>query len=310
MFSTGADLPPTSHSKLRSRLFIQSVIIKAIHDFFEEEGFIQIPPISITRLSSNFDNTEESKDLIIKYYGQNLRLTKSMVLHNQISLAEGLDKIYSLYSNIRLQTPEPDDENPVSIEFSSLDFEMRNTDFNEVTKITERLLRRIRIDVLTKARYELDNLSHSLPEWEGNFPAYSRYDLEIMYDNWLTDASRDHQLPFWVTSLAPYFYDKEDPEQDALHFQNALLVMPKGYNPICRVGQRENRYEKLLQNMENLGISKFSFSDYLLKISEREIPPSSGGSLDIDNIVQYFIGSKSIEDLQIFRRVSGDEITI
>ncbi|MDH5644573.1 MAG: hypothetical protein OEZ01_01115, partial [Candidatus Heimdallarchaeota archaeon] len=64
---------------MKAILKIQSVALKAIHDFFEEENFIQLLPVMLSRYTDPLlDGDKKLEPAEINYNGQKLKLTQSM----------------------------------------------------------------------------------------------------------------------------------------------------------------------------------------------------------------------------------------
>jgi len=87
-------------------LKIQTTIIKAIEDFMISKGFVQLMPIITSKITDPLGPDPGSSIValpIIKYYDMELVLTQSMILHKQLALLTGLEKIFIMSPNIRLE---------------------------------------------------------------------------------------------------------------------------------------------------------------------------------------------------------------
>ena len=75
----------------------------------------------------------------IDAYGTRLKLMHSMILHKQFAIAMGLEKIFVLSPNIRLEERDRDDGRH-AYEFTQIDLEMAFVDEDEIMEVVEKLL--------------------------------------------------------------------------------------------------------------------------------------------------------------------------
>src|SRR5687768_786960 len=87
--------------RMKARLKIQDVALKAIHDFMEREGVTQLLPVLLSPVTDPLNHSVY--DARIEYAGQSLQLTKSMILHKQAALVAGVDRLYIMSPNVRLE---------------------------------------------------------------------------------------------------------------------------------------------------------------------------------------------------------------
>ena len=95
--------------KRTALLRIQTEVLKALHDSLYNRGFIQLMPVILSPITDPLNHSVY--DASIHYSKQQLQLTKSMILHKQLTLsmsrAEG---IYIVSPNVRLETEEKGQE--------------------------------------------------------------------------------------------------------------------------------------------------------------------------------------------------------
>jgi len=270
------------NQKVVSRIKIQTAILKAIHDFLEEQQFSQILPHTLPNLTQqivNLDNHEQSDHL-----NSGHQESDSMVISHQMLIGNlEMDKIYSI-SSATSSSYHP----------AHLDLEFSNIDFDNVTMFLERLLRRIKIDLETKASDSLRDLQSINDVWNGTFPVLSSHDIELEFgDDWQSEATSELNLPFFVTCVTPKFYDSLDKERNGNHYLNFELYIPHQPKPIVRGGQREYVYGNLINQMKMLNINRFYYSNYLIYTSNGGLRPTSGASVNLDNLISSFIGNLS-----------------
>jgi len=93
------------HQSTLPRLRVQTVALKAIHDYMEEQGVLQLMPVMLSSVTDPLCHSVY--DARIEYLGQQLSLTKSMLLHKQAAfVAQELEKLYIVSPNVRLEKEE------------------------------------------------------------------------------------------------------------------------------------------------------------------------------------------------------------
>ena len=83
---------------------IQTTVIKTIENFMISRGFLQLMPVITANITDPLGPDPGSAIVAIpkiKYYNKELVLTQSMILHKQLALLSGADKIFIMSPNIR-----------------------------------------------------------------------------------------------------------------------------------------------------------------------------------------------------------------
>ena len=164
--------------ELSDVLKIQSCALKAVHDYMFSKGVRQIMPIILSPITDPLSH--DVFDAGISYLGQDLQLTKSMILHKQIALMhDGYDAIYAVSPNIRLEKDKP----PLRhlLEFSQVDFEFRDRTKADVMHFLEGLFVHMLSFVTTECTEELKKLGRRLSVPKIPFKIYDRDVVEEKY---------------------------------------------------------------------------------------------------------------------------------
>ena len=161
-------------------LRIQTAILKATHDFMSEKQVIQLLPVIISPITDPLCHSVF--DAKIKYYQQELHLTKSMILHKQISLiSEDRKGVYIISPNIRLEKRSCKDSGRHLIEFSQVDFEFKDAKKEDIMKFMEELTSDVFTKVKKECKDELKKLKRSLRIPSLPFKDYSKPELIEKY---------------------------------------------------------------------------------------------------------------------------------
>lgn len=306
-------MDPESLERLKAILKVQTVAIKAIHDYFEEKNFLQLMPVILSKYTDPISTGSEPglNPGKIVYQNQELKLTQSMILNKQVAIGSGIDKLYIFSPNVRLEDPDKFYTGQHLIEFTQVDFEVADAEMVDIFKLVEGLLRRSYIDIKNKASEELSFLRRKISPWKENFPVFTSHELMERYgENWIKESSKDQNTPFFVTCFNRYFYDKLDEEQQGTHYKNYNLVYPEGYGVGLSGGEREYDFERIMDRMKSLGLSRYDYHEYLLRSQAGLIVPSAGAGLGLERMIRYFTGVEHIGDIQLFRRIPGELINL
>lgn len=283
-------------------LEVQTAIIHTLTDCFNENGFRWMLPVMLSFVTDPLWPEPSSTQMTapeVEIYGKKMKLMHSMILHKQIAVSMGLDRIFILSPNIRIEKPERDDGHH-AYEFTQLDFEIAFGKMFEVMQLVEDAICRVASAVRKPAweRFERD-----IPVFQRPFKVYTMEEVIREYGS-DRELSKISTQPFWITDISREFYDKED---DAMpgHCLNYDLVMPEGYGEVLSGGEREYEYEKIITKLKRSNLSPSNFWPYLEIAKKGLLKPSAGGGIGIERLVRYFTGMAHIEDVQVFPRVPG-----
>ena len=124
------------------------------------------------------------------------------------------------------------------------------------------------------------------------------------------NLSKIEKEPFWIVDIKRYFYDKED-DNNPGHFLNYDLILPEGYGEVLSGGEREYRYQKILERMkelENMGKDLSMYKNYLEVARMGLLKPSAGGGIGVERMLRFLCGKKDIKEVQLFPRIPGEEV--
>ena len=300
--------------KQKAIIRIQSIALKAVHDFFFDKDYEQLMPVILSPITDPLGPDPGSSVIKvgeIEYLGQKLQLTQSMILHKQIAIGMGIDKFYIISPNVRLEDARRADTGVHAFEFSQIDFEIRGAKMKDIFRLVEQLLRKVIRRVKTLAKEELEVLGREFPEWNRQFSQYSTHELEEKYGpDWEYLASVEETTPFWVICHKREFYDKVDRESEGEHYLNYDLYYPEGYLEALSGAEREHEYGYLLERIAADGFKLDMFEGYLTRAAEGKLFASAGGGLGVERLIRYLVGADHIRDVMTFPRIPGETLTI
>ena len=283
---------------------IQTEVIDYMTGFFVSKGFKWLLPVMLSSITDPLwpdpAATEALKPPEIEAYGGKLRLMHSMILHKQLAVAMGIDKLFILSPNIRLEGREADDGKH-AYEFTQLDFEIAYATMDDVMSLIEEAIS----GLFKEARkWEiLEELGREVPKAK---PPFKRFTLEEIKAEFGDEdkASEAMDEPFWITDIEREFYDREDPERPG-HFRNYDLYLPWGYGEVLSGGEREWEYDIIVRKMKKAGISLEAFKPYLEVAKAGLLKPTAGAGIGMERLVRFIVGAKHIAEVQPFPRIPG-----
>lgn len=291
---------------------ITSEVLGYCTGFFHKKGFVQLMPVILSPITDPLGPDPGStviKTGEIEYLGQRLSLTQSMILHKQIAVKGGVEKLFVISPNVRLEHPKRKESGKHLFEFSQLDFEIKGAKKEEVYALVEELMRGVAGHAGVSCKEELAMLGRKLPGFDGKFPVYSTHELaEKFGDDWETRASLAHGSPFWAECHKREFYDREDPQKPG-HYLNYDLIYPEGFGEALSGAEREHEYGRIIGRIGKDGLKRERYAPYL-ELAKGGLVPSAGGGFGIERLVRYLTGAPHVGDVQLFRRVPGEPVSV
>jgi asparaginyl-tRNA synthetase len=289
--------------KRRHILRVQSAALKAIHDYMYRKGVVQAMPIILSPETDPLNHPHFSAT--VEYYGQRLHMTKSMILHKQLSLLnDGIDSIYFMSPNVRLEEGRLRETGRHLFEFTQVDIELKNRTKEDFMKFTDGMIAAVCRFVARECRTDLDALGRQLRIPRLPLKVYESDDLrKKMGEDFERISSERAKDPFWIKNYRREFYDKEDKERRG-YYHNYDVMWPEGYGEALSGGEREWEHEE----MNERNTDKKAFETYLSISGRGIIPKTVGGGLGIERMVRYLTGQNHIRDVTLFPRVPGEKI--
>ena len=292
-------------------LKIQTTVLTRMQEFMVKKGFIQLMPVITAKVTDPLGPDPDSSIIAfpkIKYYDEELFLTQSMILHKQLSLLTGAERIFIMSPNIRFERRDRYKTGKHLFEFTQMDFEVAYGTMEEIMSLTEELVKYVIESVVKENAEDLEVLGRSLKVPSTPFKVYTTHEMIDKYGpDWEIRASLDHTEPFWVICHKREFYDREDPERPG-HYRNYDLIYPEGFGEALSGGEREWEYDRIISRIRRDGLDPRRFETYLQVAREGLLIPSAGAGIGVERFVRYITGARHIGDIQPFRRVPGERV--
>ncbi len=298
--------------KMKACAALTSGVLRHTAEFFHGNNFTQLMPVILSPITDPLGPDPGSsviKTGEIEYLGSKLQITQSMILHKQIAVSMGIGKLFIISPNVRLEHPRRRESGRHLFEFSQVDFEIAHAKSEDVFLLMESYLVSLFSYVSKEHATELALLGRELPAIAGPFPKYTTHELASKYgDDWEIAASLDSTGPFWALCHRREFYDKEDPHEPG-HYLNYDLLYPEGFGEALSGAEREHDYGIIMRKIGRDRLDKSRYLPYL-SLAEKGLTPSAGGGFGVERLVRFLAGADHVGDVQLFRRVPGEEILV
>ncbi|RCJ00502.1 asparagine--tRNA ligase [Metamycoplasma hominis] len=327
------EIPQLRHrtSLFRAIMLIRNSLMFEIHKYFQSKGFLNLSsPIITSNDGEGAGETllvdDESKDYFFK---QKAFLGVTGQLHAE-SYAEGFKKVYTFGPTFRAENSHTSRH---LAEFWMMEPEVAFCDLKGIIEITDDMLKNVIANTLKNYREEmkfLDSLQNNkLIESLNNFinkklTIIEYKDVVENLKNYVDkfeekdiffgmDLASEHEKflaeniikgPVAVINYpkdikAFYMYQNDDGKTVA-----AFDLLVPGIGELVGGSQRENRYQKLVDRINELKITQETLQWYL-DLRRFGYAPSSGFGLGFERLVMYVTGTSNIRDVIPFPRVAG-----
>ncbi|WHF53663.1 asparagine--tRNA ligase [Mesomycoplasma ovipneumoniae] len=322
------------HFRHRTRLFrvimrLRSSLFYEIHKFFRRQGFINFSAPILTSndgegAGETFIVDDEEKD----FFNKKTTLGVTGQLHAE-AYALGFKKVYTFAPTFRA---ERSNTRKHAAEFWMIEPEVAFFDLDEIIELATKLLQKVIKAVIIRNKDEFaflekvgdKNLRRRLIQFCDSQVAQVTYEQAIKLLSEHIDKFEEKNLFFgadlkteherflseqifrapvvvinYPKSLKAFYMHQNDDEKTVAAFD---LLVP-GIGELIGGSQREVRYEKLLERMNELNMKVEDFQWYL-DLRKFGNPGSSGFGLGFERLLMFVTGIDNIRDVIPFPRTN------
>ncbi|MFU0909141.1 asparagine--tRNA ligase [Mesomycoplasma ovipneumoniae] len=322
------------HFRHRTRLFrvimrLRSSLFYEIHKFFRRQGFVNFSAPILTSndgegAGETFIVDDEQKD----FFNKKTTLGVTGQLHAE-AYALGFKKVYTFAPTFRA---ERSNTRKHAAEFWMIEPEVAFFDLEEIIELATKLLQKVIKAVIIRNKDEFaflekvgdKNLRRRLIQFCDSQVAQVTYEQAIKLLSEHTDKFEEKDLFFgadlkteherflseqifrapvvvinYPKSLKAFYMHQNDDEKTVAAFD---LLVP-GIGELIGGSQREVRYEKLLERMNELNMKVEDFQWYL-DLRKFGNPGSSGFGLGFERLLMFVTGIDNIRDVIPFPRTN------
>ncbi len=290
--------------RIKKMLKVKSEIRRAMADFLNGKGFLEISPVIISLETDPLCHTTFKTDF--EYYGGRYQLTQSMILHKMIA-ALCHDKIFAFSPNIRLEEKELVDTGKHLIEFTQLDLEVSHASREDLLKLGEELITHVISVIKKNCEGELKFFDRNLKVPQIPFKRIKYKDAYNKYGKTFENVlSKENEEPFWLIDIPVErreFYDKENPNIPGI-LLDMDLIYPEGYGEGLSGGEREHKEERIIERIKKQGLAIKDFKLFL-EFAKRGLPPCGGFGIGLERLTRFICGLDSVEEATLFPKPPG-----
>ncbi|MBM4303959.1 MAG: asparagine--tRNA ligase [Deltaproteobacteria bacterium] len=297
------------HATLR----IRDRFVKAVRDFFDQEGFTLIDTPIFTPAACEGTSTLFETE----YFGEKAYLSQSGQLYGEAA-AMAFGKVYCFGPTFRAEKSKTRRH---LTEFWMIEPEVAFNDLDDNMRLAERFLEYTVQYVLKECAFELTTLGRDttkLQNVKAPFPRVS-YDeaIEILKRkghsvNWGDDfgapeesaVSEDFDRPIFIHRFPAQikaFYMKPDPQNPKLAL-GCDCIAPEGYGEIIGGGQREEDIEALRKRLHEHDLKEENF-DWYLDLRKYGSVPHAGFGLGLERTIAWICGLDHLREAAAFPRL-------
>ena len=292
---------------------IRAEMLRSVRDAFRALDCTEIntPKIVAT-------GTEGGTELFpVTYFGREAFMNQSPQLFKQLMVGSGLERVFEIGPIFRAE----EHNTPRHLnEATSIDFESAFYDHTEAMDACEKVVKSAYEGIAENCEQELETLGLA-EEFEvpaGEFPRISYEDAiervnatgeldEVLVwgDDLSTEAEhalgqdvgKHYFVTDWPSEIKPFYIkDHDDDEEVSTGFDMMHPTME-----LVSGGQREHRYEHLVEGFEQQGLDPEAF-EYYTKMFRYGMPPHAGWGLGGERLLMTMLGLDNIREAVLFPR--------
>jgi len=298
--------------EVRAVFEVKSLILRLIDEYLIKQGFVEVFTPKIVASGAEGGATLFQID----YFGRPAYLAQSPQLYKQMLMSTGLDRVFEMGPAFRA---EPSDTIRHVSEFISFDAEMAHIhSMRDVLDVLEGCVQYAVEGVAREGAEMIAKIGTEVRVPKTPYPMVSYADaldmvvsegLDLkMGDDLGTEgekalgdimAEKGYDI-YWITEYpeeAKPFYIME---KDGSPFSFSFDLDYRGQE-IASGGQREHRYDRLVERMRKKGLDPTSF-DFYLNAFAFGMPPHGGWGLGIERLVQKMLNLPNIRETILFPR--------
>ena len=303
---------------------IRSTIVKAIRDWLDDNGFLNVDTPILTPSACEDTTTLFETD----YFGTPAFLAQSGQLYNEADIA-AFGKVYCFGPTFRAEKSKTRRH---LMEFWMVEPEVAFCDLNGIMEVEEQFVSYIVQTTLSERAMELKALGRDVARLEKVIPPFPRIsyddaldvikqvrdrtdDLEqkkLLEIEWGTDFGSPHETavaesfekPVFVhhyPAVFKAFYMEPTPGRPEL-CESVDLLAPEGYGEIIGGGQRMSRVEDLENAITKHNLLRDAYAWYI-DLRKYGSTPHSGFGLGVERTVSWICGLDHIRETIPFPRM-------
>ncbi|MEK6897478.1 MAG: aspartate--tRNA(Asn) ligase [Nanoarchaeota archaeon] len=296
---------------------IQAKIIEGMQEYLNKNGFLQVFTPSLIGAAS-----ESGSDVFeVKYFETKAYLRQDPQLHRQLTVAGGIEKIYDIGPSWRAEKSNTikhlTEHRTCAVEMAFIDSE------RDVMRVEEKVITSTFEKVNKECKRELEILGVKLKIPKMPFPEINFPEVYEILAKMGKKTKVGEDLDAEGEKLLWQHVQKKYPGVE-FYFLNKFPFKVKPFYVYCDIGekyarstdlyykgmemssggQRENRYNKLIKNVQERDMPLKSV-EWFTKFFRYGVPAHGGFALGIERITMMLLNLENIREAVLFPRDPG-----
>jgi aspartyl-tRNA synthetase len=292
---------------------IQSTIIQEMNSFFKQNGFVQVFTPCLMGVAA-----ESGSDVFpVFYFNREAFLRQDPQLHRQLSIAGGIEKIFEFGPSWRAEkshtTRHLTEHRTVAAEVAFIEdeYDIIKLESDLVRFVIDRLkndcgeeLKRFGIEIEMPKKIpvlEFPQIYEILKEIGCQTKFGEEYDTsgekalgDYVKEKYRSDFFFVNRFPYAIKPFYVMRFDDDPVWARSIDFIFRGIELSSG-------GQREHRYERIIKQAKEKGISEKNIA-WFANFFKYGVPPHGGFSIGIERFTEALLGLQNIREAVLFPR--------
>ncbi len=293
---------------------VQAKIIEGMQEYLNSNGFLPVFTPALMGVASE----SGSEVFEVKYFGGKAYLRQDPQLHRQLTIAGGIEKLYDIGPSWRAEKSNTvkhlTEHRTCAVEMAFIDSE------KDIMRLEEQVIISAFQKVNKECKKELKLLNVELKVPKIPFPEITFPEIYDLLDKMGKKIPIGDDLDSEAEKLLWEYIQKKYPGAE-FYFLNKFPFKVKPFYVYCdrgekyarstdlyykgmemsSGGQREHRYDKLIENVKEKGMPLNSV-EWFTKFFKYGVPPHGGFAIGIERITMMLLNLENVREAVLFAR--------
>lgn len=307
------------NEKIAAILKFRHILTRIVHQWFHENGFIEIHAPVLTPIPLYDDRTP----IALTVHGQNVYLTQCVGFYLEAAV-HVFEKIYNIGPSFRAEESRSKRH---LMEYWHIKAELAFVDFEDMVSVVERFVREVSEQSIREGR-ELANIIGTEMCGDGLKTPFPRIEYPEAIE-WLKEQGSDAEFgkslgsdgenklgrrfgntPFWVVGIPrsiepfPYVIDPSDKRRT----KTADLIASRGYGELLGIAEKINTLQMLDERLVEKGKAGDARYEWLRELRQYGCVPHGGFGMGFERFIRWLLQIPHVRDTIPFHRAFGRRI--
>jgi len=307
------------NEKIAAILKFRHILTRIVHQWFHENGFIEIHAPVLTPIPLYDDRSP----IALTVHGQNVYLTQCVGFYLEAAV-HAFEKVYNIGPSFRAEESRSKRH---LMEYWHIKAELAFVDLEDMVSVVERFVRDVSERSIHKGR-ELANIIGTEMCDDGLKTPFPRIDYAEAVE-WLKTEGSDIEFgkslgsdeetklsqrfgnsPFWVVGIPrsiepfPYVIDSADPRCT----KTADLIASRGYGELLGIAEKISTLQMLDERLAEKGKAGDARYEWLRELRQYGCVSHGGFGMGLERFIRWLLKIPHVRDTILFHRAFGRRI--